>query len=70
MSETVKQESMQETCARANAQAIEFIGEALGVPLVVHVEDQLRGCIIEAATWIRIGDPARALAILEGALLL
>lgn len=63
-------ETTAETCARANAQAIEFIGQALGVPMVVQVEDQLRGSIIEAANWIRVGDPARALSILEGALLL
>lgn len=54
--------------AEANAQAMEFIERALGVPMVITVEDRLKADILEACAWIRMGAPERALEALEHAL--
>lgn len=49
----------------AEQQTVNFIAQRLGSPLRITVEDRLKGCLSEAAMWIRMGAPARALEALE-----
>ena len=52
---------------QAQKAALDFMAEALHMPIELTVEDLLKGKIVEACYWIRQGSPNRALDILEQA---